>query len=145
EIGRRIAPRQKVELVAAVAGDLRCAQRAAGLARAARLNALRVGKRRMDRKIRPECFRPRTVRRIDGPLEIQCRRFQPIHDQNDGNTLRDPAREWVAQPDARIGALEVLSDGEKAQRATKKRTREETNARKFKTIKPQSVSIPALT
>jgi len=51
----------------------------------------------------------------------------------------------VAQPDARIGALEMLSDGEKAQRATKKRTREETNARKFKTIKPQSVSIPALT
>ncbi len=50
----------------------------------------------------------------------------------------------VAHPDARISALEMLSESEKAQRATKKRTREEVNARKFKTTKPQSVSIPAL-
>src|SRR6185436_3182376 len=50
----------------------------------------------------------------------------------------------VAHPDARISALEMLSESEKAQRATKKQTREEVNARKFKTTRPQSVSIPAL-
>jgi hypothetical protein len=50
----------------------------------------------------------------------------------------------VAHPDARINALEMFSDSEKAQRANKKRTREEINAGKFKTIKPQSVSIHAL-
>jgi amino acid adenylation domain-containing protein len=49
----------------------------------------------------------------------------------------------VAHPDACISALEMLSDSEKAQRANKKRTREEINARKFKTIKPQSVSMHA--
>jgi hypothetical protein len=50
----------------------------------------------------------------------------------------------VAHPDARISALEMLSESEKAERATRKRTREEVNASKFKTTRPQSVSIPAL-
>lgn len=49
----------------------------------------------------------------------------------------------VAHPDTRISALEMLSESEKAQRLTKKRTREEVNAQKFKTTRPQSVSILA--
>ncbi len=49
----------------------------------------------------------------------------------------------VARPDARLNALcEMLVENEKKQRIVEKKEREESNLRKFKSIKPKAVSVP---
>jgi len=46
------------------------------------------------------------------------------------------------EPDARLSALGMLTEGELREREEGKRRREESNARKFKSSKPRSVSLP---
>src|SRR5262249_47180823 len=47
----------------------------------------------------------------------------------------------VAQPEARIGSLNILTEAEKEQQAMEDAKREENNLKKFKNIKPKGVKI----
>lgn len=48
----------------------------------------------------------------------------------------------VAQPDARLNALEILSETEKMAQIQEQKQREEANRKKFKFVKPKAVSFP---
>ena len=48
----------------------------------------------------------------------------------------------VARPNGRLDELEILSEGEKAQQATRRSIREESNYSKFKSVKPKAVILP---
>jgi amino acid adenylation domain-containing protein len=48
----------------------------------------------------------------------------------------------VARPNARLDELETLSEAEKAQQATRRSIREESNYSKFKSVKPKAVILP---
>jgi acyl carrier protein/alpha-ketoglutarate-dependent taurine dioxygenase len=48
----------------------------------------------------------------------------------------------VAQPEARLDALEILTESEKRQQLMQETRREETNFKKFKSVKPRPISLP---